>query len=179
MRRRFAEGTLAREHRPPARADDRHELDDRGLADLARVSTSTLIHRLLEPQHVAIRANLTDLRALADRLAARDRSPVLRRAANMLDELHEVMSEQFEHEERAVFPCLEAGAAPIHVLGDLHDRHDDVADRLGRLALLTEELPAATADPDVAALRAGFRTLAALAGGHHALERDALLTRFS
>ena len=99
--------------------------------------------------------------------------------ANMLDELHEVMSEQFEHEERAVFPCLEAGAAPIHVLGDLHDRHDDVADRLRRLALLTEELPAAIADPDLAALRAGFRALDALACGHHALERDALLTRFS
>lgn len=179
MRSSLALDTCTREHRPLATVDDAAEPDDT-LAGLDRVATGTLIDRLLLPQHARLRASLRGLHALAVGLvrADRTRAHVLRQVANMLGELSELVLEQLDHEEHAIFPLLRGGVAPVHVLGALHDHHDDVALRVRRLRALADELPAGCG-ADGRALVAGLRTLDELARAHRALERQALLTRYA
>lgn len=181
MPRTFALGTLTREH-PLGHAEREPRTVDQAVADLDRVTTATLIQRLLEPQHDALRSSLRGLRTLAIGLSRRDRSRthLLRQAANMLEELAEVMLEQFEHEEQAVFPFLRAGVAPIHVLGELHDHHGDVEQRLTRLRALAADLPAGpTRDRDLRQLVDGLRSFEELVRQHRVAEQQALLARYA
>jgi iron-sulfur cluster repair protein YtfE (RIC family) len=203
MRKNLALGTWPLEHRPsgPALAlvrDDEPDLDldpDGSVlreltgdtqpgppgGEIDRVATAALIHGLLVPQHAGLRTALRGLRATVAGLARRDRSRarIMRRAAAMLDDLHEVLVEQFEHEERSLFPFLQAGVTPIHQLGDLHDHHDDVDARLRRLRALTFELRSAEVSDDTLTLFDGLGTLEGLARRHRAAEQQALLTRYS
>ncbi|HVV82921.1 MAG TPA: hemerythrin domain-containing protein [Kofleriaceae bacterium] len=180
MRSPFALGTLTREHRLDL-AEAGVDTTDQGFAELDRVTTTTLIERLLEPQHGAMRSALQGLRAVAVNLARRDRSRahVMRRAAGMLDDLSELMLDQFEHEERSIFPFLRAGVAPIHQLGEIHDHHDDVADRIRRLRALASELPPGPSGRELRSLLEGLESLDELARHHRELERHALLARYS
>jgi iron-sulfur cluster repair protein YtfE (RIC family) len=180
MRRPFALGTLTREHRVMVHGGA-HDRPDGLLGSLDRVATTTLIERLLEPQHAALRSALRGLHALTLELARHDRSPdhLLRRVAGMLDELADLMLDQLEHEERSVFPFLRAGVAPLHVLAELHDHHDEVAVRVRCLRALVDELPAVGTDREHAALVDGLRGLDELARAHRELERQALLARYA
>jgi len=187
MRNDLTLGSLTREHRATtlrvvATGDAQRDLADlEGLEDLDRVATPTLIDRLLLPQHVVIRACLTALRATAADLAQRDgsRAHILQRAARMLDELTEIMLDHFDHEERVVFPFLSSGAAPVQILGQIHDHHDDIDDRLRRMRALTVELRSGDeVTDDVVVLFEGLCELDTLACRHHALERHTLLARY-
>ena len=181
----FALGTITDGRVPSPDAADRHPTDgggDHDLSDLGRVTTPVLIQRLLEPQHDMLRSTLRGLRDTAAGLARRDRSRshVLRRASAMIDELSDVMTEQFEHEERSVFPFLQAGVAPIHRLGAIHDHHDDIAGRLRRLWALTAELePSRDHAADHGALLEGLDALEGLFRRHRQSECEGLLARYS
>lgn len=147
----------------------------------SRVSITTLIERLLVPQHAALRTGLADLRLTAAGLIEHDdsRAHVLRRAATMVDELGDVLLAHLDHEESHVFPILVAGVAPIHDLGDLHDHHADIDGRLQRLRALTAELisPSEVSEHTVVL----FESLASfldLAQRHHAIEHGVLVARY-
>ena len=202
MRKPIALGTVPREDRVSAPRladdddddDDELELDpdgavlqaltahDHELADLDRVATATLILRLLVPQHATLRATLQGLRTRVTTLARRDRSRgrIMRRAAAMLDDLDEAMVEQFEHEELSLFPFLQAGVAPLHALGGMHDHHDDIDARLRRLRALTTELHSGDeVTDDTLVLFEGLSVLETLAERHREVEQRTLLTRYS
>lgn len=185
MRTGFARGTMT-EHRVPALEVEYEEatLGDpaRAPTELDTATTQALIQGLLEPQHDMLRSTLRGLRDTAAGLARRDRSRshVLRRAAGMINELADVMLEQFEREERAVFPFLQAGVTPIHSLGEIHDHHHDVEGRLRRLWAVTAELPP-THDTaaGVASLIEGLDALEGLVRRHRQSECEELLGRYS
>lgn len=188
MRNHDGTGALTREHRASAVAvvapadPDRDLADLEGLGDLDRVSTATLVERLLLPQHVVLRACLKSLRATAANLAQHDgsRAHILRRAALMLDDLTDVMFDHFDHEEHEVFPFLATGVAPVQALGHVHDHHDLIDDRLRRLRALTTELQCGDeVTDDIVTLFEGLCTLDVLSCRHHALERQALLARYT
>lgn len=164
-----------------ARAGGGRDGADDEAAALGRVSITTLIERLLIPQHRALRGSLADLRLTAAGLVGHDdsRAHVLRRAATMIDELADVLLQHLDHEEGHVFPILVAGVAPIHDLGDLHDHHADIDGRLARLRALTAELisPAEVSEHTVVL----FESLASfldLAQRHHAVEHGVLVARY-
>lgn len=162
-----------RDHGAPITDDER--------AQLTRVSTATLIDRLLVPQHTAMRAGLAALQVTAARLARGDlsRSRIMRRASTMVTELAEVLVRHLDHEEETVFPLLIAGVTPIHALGDIHDHHGDIDGRLHRLRALTADLIAPTeVTEDTVVLFETLATFLDLAQRHHAIEHDVLLARF-
>jgi len=138
----------------------------------------TLIEQVLLPQHTCLGESVDTLRAEVAPAAFRDRTiaRVVRRAAGMLDGLAELMLEHFEHEERAVFPFLVAGRAPIGEIGRIHDHHAEVEDHLRRLRALSAELRSAReVTADSLALFEGLSRLDELAERHRDTERAALL----
>jgi iron-sulfur cluster repair protein YtfE (RIC family) len=184
MRTAFARGTMTEHVLPSLEPDDDATRVDgeHDLSQLDRVTTNVLIQRLLEPQHDMLRSTLRGLRDTAAGLARcdRTRSHVLRRAAGMITELADVMNEQFEHEERSVFPFLQAGVAPIHSLGEIHDHHHDVDGRLRRLWALTAELtPSHDTAAGIASLLEGLDALDGLVRRHRQIECQGLLARYS
>ncbi len=148
--------------------------------DLDRVSTATLVTRLLEPQHAALRASLASLHATTHGLAPRDpsRSHIMRRAAIMLDDLTDVLLPHLDHAELHVVPALAAGTAPVAALGEVHDHHGDIDDRLHRLRALTAELlsPSEVTE-DTVRLFEGLATFIDLAQRHHHVEDTILRAR--
>jgi iron-sulfur cluster repair protein YtfE (RIC family) len=147
---------------------------------LDRVSTATLVTRLLLPQHAALRASLAALHGTTTELAPRDpsRSHVLRRAATMLADLSDVLLPHLAHEEADVFPALAAGTAPAAALGEIHDHHGDIDERLLLLRGLTAELlsPAEVTE-DTVHLFEGLATFIDLAQRHHHVEDHILRAR--
>lgn len=150
------------------------------LAALDRVSTPMIVRHLLIPQHDAVRRALSDVGRMAAAMASLDhgRARTGRRADSMVGELSEVLHEHFAYEEREVFPRLVAGQPPLQDLGELHDHHRDVDDRLLRLRGLTAELRSATeVTEDLVTLLQGLTSLGDLAQVHHTIE-ERLLDRY-
>jgi regulator of cell morphogenesis and NO signaling len=144
---------------------------------LSSYDDTRLIAHILERYHDVHRADLPDLVAVADVLAARGVVPEL---AGHLATMHAEIEAHLFKEEMRLFPMIEQGGGSLvgHLVDDMASEHESHRAAIARLGELVAQLPSAEPDPAVATLRSGIGKLVADLHEHMRIEDDILFARF-
>ena len=145
--------------------------------------TGELIDHILARYHEVHRAELADLRVLAQKVETvhEDDPDVPQGLANALDVLAREMEDHMAKEEIILFPAMRAGVGPglEHPIAAMRTDHDDHAGNIVLIRRLTNDLtPPEHACGSWRALYSGTDKLLRDLLAHIALENDVLFPRF-